>query len=81
MTLSNSLVDSRVYEAVARILPTMGKDFTLKIEYDGTQLSIGYHALTDLGVAIQPFVQYQLPIVLKQIEKESHGRTAAITPA
>jgi len=68
-----------VYDAVARLLPVMGKDFLIDVGVDGrdgarAKVSVIVTPLTPLGKAIVPTLREMLPEEMAKVGRKPHGR-------
>lgn len=64
-----------VYDSIARLLPTLGRDFTVDVTFDGfetetVRTSMKLVALTEMGQAIMPMIRRDLPRMMEQVTKE-----------
>ena len=64
-----------VYDSIARLLPTLGRDFTVDIELtaDGPEhvnTTVKFVPITDMGKAILPHMQKNLAITMQRIAAE-----------
>jgi len=82
-------IRSAVYEAISRLLPTLGRDFTVRINVgdDLHHADIIVQGLTPIGKAVEIMLNKELKIKLheilveqqKQEEGESNGREESNT--
>lgn len=62
---------SIVYEAITRLLPAMGRDFRVRIEFiDDNHMNIGIDDITPLGTAVKRALMMKLNETIKTVQKE-----------
>lgn len=70
-----------VYEAVSRLLPVMGKDFKINVQFlDDNHMNITVDDLTPLGTAVKRVLLANLNETIKVVQKEKeedYGRKAS----
>jgi hypothetical protein len=65
-----------IYDAIARLLPTMGRDFNVKIACETAsdnriKTSVCIIPLTNLGRAIVPHIRDNINMAIREVVKEA----------
>ena len=78
-----------VYDSIAQLLPTLGRDFTVDIELtaagaEHVNTAVKFVPLTEMGKAILPHMQKHLAITMQRLAAERgmvrHDGQAGTTP-
>lgn len=77
------LAKELIYDALAQLLPTMGRDFVVDVKvapHDDAQVStsVSITPLTPLGAAILPHIKQNLTPTMQRLAQErgmAHGRS------